>query len=545
MTAEPAMSTLERLAATGKKRITFFWLFGAAIYVAFLLYVGADRVYDALVAADKRLIAAFAFLQFSALWFRILKWRVALGTRSAQPFILSKLGGNLTPARIGEFSPLLIKGHRSARMGAWIILDRLLEVSATLTFGLIAVLTLGAGARSTLLLWVAGLLVCVASVGALFTRRSMWADLAQRHREHRLISRMTNAMAQVSDEFVAFGREAPLLWFMTLVATATDIVVGILVLASLGHWLSFNMLALTQIIHTLTSALPITPNATGIPYAAAGAFLHEAANVPIEILLTMVTLGLLSSNAVFWSSAALAFVGSNAPHRFRDQGELFDHLAGGDVLYEYGPEALAKLNALVEEKGRTLDVGCGDGIIGQAFTGQPVFGVDISPRCAAHAGKRGLRVAVGDVLGGLPYCDGAFDTVACVDVLHHLGQAWDTIFPELDRVLKDSGTIMIVEPDARNPFVRWTQAPGSPLRVAPWPNEPAIDPAELIPHLESLGYTLACTSLHIEGEQQERSVFPLWQRVVKAPFVIALAWRYRSLPNKFAIIGRKPPGVPS
>ena len=43
-----------------------------------------------------------------------------------------------------------------------------------------------------------------------------------------------------------------------------------------------------------------------------------------------------------------------------------------------------------------------------------------------------------------------------------------------------------------------------------------------------------------EGAQQERSVFPLWQRLLKAPFVIVLALYYRSMPNKFALVAKKP-----
>lgn len=150
--------------------------------------------------------------------------------------------------------------------------------------------------------------------------------------------------------------------------------------------------------------------------------------------------------------------------------------------------------------------------------------------------------SVGDAAAGLPFKTAAFDTVTCIDVLHHLGQVWDEIFDELDRVLRPGGCLCIVEPDARNPFVRWTQAPNSPIRVAPWHDEPAIDPLELITRLESLGYEYTCEPIHIEGRQTERSVFPMWQRVLKAPFVMALAWYFRTSPNKFALVARKPAG---
>ena len=222
------------------------------------------------------------------------------------------------------------------------------------------------------------------------------------------------------------------------------------------------------------------------------------------------------------------------------QGELFDKLASSDVLYDYPKESLEKLNALVRVKGRTLDVGCGDGIIGQALDGNPVIGIDISRYCAVLSNRRGVRAVVGDAIRALPFADASFDTVCCIDVLHHLEQQWDAIFAELDRVLKPGGTLCIVEPDARNPFVRWTQAPNSPIRVAPWHNEPAIDPAEITPQLVRRNYKFTLKPMHSEGSQTERSTFPLWQRLLKAPFVIMAAWVYRNRPNKFAIVASKP-----
>lgn len=221
------------------------------------------------------------------------------------------------------------------------------------------------------------------------------------------------------------------------------------------------------------------------------------------------------------------------------QSALFDRLAAGDRLYTYPQESLDKLNALVAVKGRTLDVGCGDGTIPSAFDAAFVAGFDISFRCAHLAGSKGIRAAVADAVGGLPYADEAFETIYCVDVLYHLELRWEPVFTELHRVLRRGGTLVIVEPDARNPFVRWTQAPGSPIRVAPYDNEPAIDPAELVPYLECRDYAFSVQPIHIDGEQVERSVFPLWQRLAKAPFTLALAFQYRNVPNKFVILARK------
>lgn len=222
------------------------------------------------------------------------------------------------------------------------------------------------------------------------------------------------------------------------------------------------------------------------------------------------------------------------------QAELFDRLASGPDLYVYEPESLSRLNGLIEGKGRVLDVGCGDGAIGAALEADAVIGFDVSRRCAARARVRGVTALVADALRGLPFEDKSFDTVYCVDVLHHLDHQWEHALLEFDRVLRPGGRLAIVEPDARNVFVRLTQAPGSPIRVAPWPNEPAIDPEALLPLIRRLGYHADCTPITIDGRQCVRSVFPMWQRLLKAPAVLALAWRYRKVPNKFAIVARKP-----
>ena len=221
------------------------------------------------------------------------------------------------------------------------------------------------------------------------------------------------------------------------------------------------------------------------------------------------------------------------------QAALFDRLAARDCLYEYTPEALAAVDGLVRHKGCLLDVGCGDGTLGAALESESVVGLDLSERCARLANRKGLRAVVADAVRGLPFAGESFDTIYCIDVLHHLGQAWEPVFTELDRVLKCGGALIIVEPDARNPLVRWTQAPRSPIRVAPFDNEPAIHPRELLPHLQQRGYACGCEPFHLDARQVVRDVFPLWQRLLKAPFVLALALYCRRRPNKFLITARK------
>lgn len=225
------------------------------------------------------------------------------------------------------------------------------------------------------------------------------------------------------------------------------------------------------------------------------------------------------------------------------QAALFDRLAARGTLYDYAPDAFSELAALADPAAPALDIGCGDGALIRGLRAALVVGCDISPRCARLAARRGVRAVVADATAGLPFRDGSFATVYCIGVAHHAGPGRAEMFGEMDRVLRPGGVAVLAEPDARNPFVRWTQAPGSPIRVAPYDNEPALYPGEVLAPFEKLGYTCRCEAFDIEGEQVVRQTFPLWQRVLKAPFVLLLAWRYRNRPKKFLVCARKPPST--
>ena len=221
------------------------------------------------------------------------------------------------------------------------------------------------------------------------------------------------------------------------------------------------------------------------------------------------------------------------------QGALFDRLSASGELYRYAPEALSRLRELLPDKGFVLDVGCGDGVIGQALGAQRIVGFDISFRCAQLATRRGVHSVVADACLDLPFETSTFDSVYCVDVLHHLPDHYASALRAIDRVLRPGGSLVLVEPDAQYALVRWTQAPWSPIRVAPFENEPAIYAEQLTSILQDMGYTFTCRPIRIDGHQLERSGFPLWQRLLKAPFVLALAWWHGKKPNKFAIVARK------
>lgn len=121
------------------------------------------------------------------------------------------------------------------------------------------------------------------------------------------------------------------------------------------------------------------------------------------------------------------------------------------------------LLAWARRGGRTLDFGCGDGLVvrtGRA-EGLDIHGADPRP----GPGIEEIRD------GRLPYPDGHFDLVVSNQVLEHV-ERLDSAVDELARVLKPGGRLLALFPTAEVlreahcgvPFLHWL--PRRPARVA-------------------------------------------------------------------------------
>ena len=96
-----------------------------------------------------------------------------------------------------------------------------------------------------------------------------------------------------------------------------------------------------------------------------------------------------------------------------------------------------------------LDVGCGDGRAAGVWVsvrGATYVGVDISPEATAQAAAVGLDARVIDDASRLPFGDGAFDSVVCLEVLEHLFEPQHAL-REIRRVLKPGGTLILTVPN--------------------------------------------------------------------------------------------------
>lgn len=107
-----------------------------------------------------------------------------------------------------------------------------------------------------------------------------------------------------------------------------------------------------------------------------------------------------------------------------------------------------------------LDVGCAGGFMSEAIAekGARVTGIDPADQAIAaarsHARNRGLDVRYDTGVGeNLPYDDGQFDAVVCVDVLEHV-QDLDQVNLEIGRVLKPGGKFLF-DTINRNPLARF------------------------------------------------------------------------------------------
>jgi SAM-dependent methyltransferase len=532
---------MEPPAQTRRSRLSHSWLIGLVLYGCAVAYIGWAPLRDSLAAVRLPWLLSMGALMLVSLWLRAMKWRWALGPNqsAAGLFFLSKAAGGYSPARIGELAPLLIPRHRTPRLAAWIVLDRLLETGATVGLGIAGCIALGLPQRAMGAVFAAALILLVVLPFYLLTRRALFERAAGWFPNESTPRRLCMTVASVSDEIRSFRAMLPIAGAWSAACTMLDLAVGMLLYYSFGYAVPFSLLAVVQCAHGIASAVPFLPNATGGPYLVAAGLLYKFAAIPEGVLATAVGINVALSNVLFWASFTLGAASLRASRKdFSDQGQLFDYLSTEEGLYEYEPESLARLDALVVNKGRTLDLGCGDGAIGGALRADAVFAADISPKCAALAARKGLFAVVADARS-LPFREGAFDTVYCVDMLHHLPGEWGTVMAEVDRVVQPGGRMAVIEPDARYAFVRWTQAPNSPIRVAPHHNEPAIDPARLLPFIDSGKFQIEMNPIRIDGRQITRSVFPMWQRLLNAPFVIALALWHGSRPNKFAIVARK------
>ena len=123
-----------------------------------------------------------------------------------------------------------------------------------------------------------------------------------------------------------------------------------------------------------------------------------------------------------------------------------DYHRSPDPDWNYYPTYIAKMRLVrryldtLPDGTRVLDAGCGEGVLIDEYQGRlAIEGVDLN-----YADGR-IRQAS---LKALPYPDGTFERILCLDVLEHLEHAEQLpALVELHRVLKADGEVLLSVPN--------------------------------------------------------------------------------------------------
>lgn len=109
--------------------------------------------------------------------------------------------------------------------------------------------------------------------------------------------------------------------------------------------------------------------------------------------------------------------------------------------------ALVKRYMMARGNIKILDVGCGTGGLASKLSGfGTVTGVDNNDEALKFARKRGVRVVKASA-EKLPFKEGEFDLVTCIDVIYHQDVKDDVaVLAEMRRVLKIRGILILRVP---------------------------------------------------------------------------------------------------
>lgn len=130
---------------------------------------------------------------------------------------------------------------------------------------------------------------------------------------------------------------------------------------------------------------------------------------------------------------------------------------------------------LVKPGSRVLDVGCGDGTIGESLrvNNNDVYGVDISAQAVTLALERGIKASVCDIENdNLPFPEKTFDFVVAAEIIEHVFDT-DGFLGKIRNVLKTGGCLVLTTPNlaslgrriflfqGRNPLIEVASRPES------------------------------------------------------------------------------------
>ena len=164
------------------------------------------------------------------------------------------------------------------------------------------------------------------------------------------------------------------------------------------------------------------------------------------------------------------------------------------------------VKTLTPREGNLLDIGCGEGYYTAAFCaargGGAVYAFDISKEGVRLAAKRrmGAHLAVASAYG-MPYADGAFDTVT---------NLFSPLCPEeISRTLKRGGHFLMAIPESEHLYDLKCV-----LYDTPYKNEPLEDTIEGLTFLESRRLTYR---IELESQEEIAALFMMTPYAYRTP----------------------------
>ena len=286
----------------------YAFVLGIAVYFLLVWWLGWREVGERLLGADLLLVAGAFLIIFAGGWARALKWRYALGRghNAVGIYFLSKVSAEWSPGRLGEFSPMFLKKHRTPKVGAWIMFDRLLEIAVTLVLGLYGLAAIRVFSPPAYIAILAAVVVAFVLGVYLLTRRQLFLRMAERLKDNSWPHRFAMLFAAISDELFTFSRRLPVMLAITVVTKCTDLLAVCFLFRGFGFAASFSLVATAKCALAVVSFVPITPLATGLPHVTQAGIMNYVEDIPYDVLAAAIGVEVAVVSVALWTSGGLA-----------------------------------------------------------------------------------------------------------------------------------------------------------------------------------------------------------------------------------------------
>lgn len=286
----------------------YAFVLGIAIYFALVWWLGWREVGERLLGADLLLVLGAFLIIFASGWARAGKWRYALGPghNATGIYFLSKVSAEWSPGRLGEFSPMVLKKHRTPKIGAWIMFDRLLEIAVTLALGLYGLAAIRVFSTPAYLAISTGVIAAFVFGVYLLTRRELFLRLAVRLKDGSWPHRFTMLFAAISDELFSFSKRLPVMLIITVLTKCADLLAVSLVFRAFSYTVSFSLVAAAKCALAIVSFLPVTPVATGLPHVTQAGIMNYIQDIPFDALAAAIGVEVAIVSLALWTSGGIA-----------------------------------------------------------------------------------------------------------------------------------------------------------------------------------------------------------------------------------------------